>query len=63
MGRSEELYFGTTIRYMSRYLWELEDCLPEKAKELRNMFQGHRMEYFVAIRIRGSAIAVGKEPE
>ena len=63
MGRSEEIYYGTITLYLNRYLWKLEDCIPEKDTGVWNMFRGHRIKYFPAIRIRGAAISVGKEPK
>ena len=59
MGRANEMYYGTAIQYMGRYLWKLEDYMPEKDIRIWDMFQGHPQEYFTAIRIRDAAISVG----
>ena len=61
MKRNEEMYYGAAIQYMGRYLWTLEDYLPEKDSQIWDMFQGHPEEYFTSIRIRDAAISVGKE--
>ena len=61
MGRQEEVYYGTIAQYTNRYLWKLEDCLPEKDTEVWGMFQGRPAEYLAAIRIRDDAIDVGGE--
>ena len=55
------MYYGAAIQYLGRYLWKLVDYLPEKDKQIWDMFQGHPQEYFASIRIRDAAISVGNE--
>ena len=57
MGRRDEMYFGTAIQYIKRFLWRLVGYLPEKDTQVWDMFQGHPQEYFTAIRIRDAAIS------
>ena len=61
MGRIEAVYYGNIIQYVNHYLWMMEDCLPEKDKEIWDMFHGHPMGCLAAIRIRDAAVSVGKE--
>ena len=39
MGTAEEMYYGTVIQYLGRYLWKLEDYLPEKDSQIWDMSQ------------------------
>ena len=39
MGRTDEMRYGAAIHYMGRYLWKLEDDLPEKDIQVWDMFQ------------------------
>ena len=61
MGRYEDMYFGTLIQYIARYLWEIVDFLPGKDKQVWGMFQGRPQAYFTSIRIRDASIIVGNE--
>ena len=59
--RNEEMYYGTAIQYLGRYIWKLEGFLPEKDGQIWDMFRGHMRGYFASIRIRDASIGVGKE--
>ena len=61
MERYEGMYFGSVIQYIGRYLWKIVDFLPEKHKQIWDMYQGRPPEYFTSIRIRDAAIIVGNE--
>ena len=39
MGSTDEMYYGTVIQYLGRYLWKLEDYLPEKDSQIWDMSQ------------------------
>ena len=42
MGRAGEMYYGAAIQYLNRYLWKLEDDLPEMGSQVWDMLQGHQ---------------------
>ena len=56
-----EPYYAVVTQYVGNYMWEIADRLPALGSELWKMFEGRAAEYFQAVEMRGSAIAIGKE--
>ena len=57
----EDMYYGTIIQYINRYLYSLTEAIPRKDDEVWEIFQKHPQEYIAAIKIRDEALNIGQD--